>query len=285
MTNMDAYKTLEERYAQFVGSKYAVSCNSGTSALHLALMALGVGVGDEVLVPDYTMAACAFAVSYTGATPVFYTGRPVPTKKTRALMVVHVYGRLSPLWDIGVPIIEDAAEAHGAVFDSTADITCYSFYKNKIIHAEEGGMCTTNNEKHAERMNYLKNMAFSPEHDYFHKEIGYNYRMPESQAVMVLDSLDKYFENASKRRQIELWYNEYFPTAPRDAVWFYDTVVPNKQEALQLWGVRDTFKNLSSFPMYGQSPVIDDGRVLLPCFPTLTREAVDNLCTRLLRMV
>lgn len=279
---MESYKLLENKYATFTGSSYAVSCNSGTSALHLALMALGVGPGDEVLVPDYTMAACGFAVSYTGATPVFYTGKPERTKKTKALMVVHVYGRLAPLWDIGVPIIEDAAEAHGAVFASKADITCYSFYRNKIIHGEEGGMCTTNRREYADRMNYLKNMAFSPEHDYFHKEIGYNYRMPSSQADMILASLKDYPENARKRRQIEGWYNEYFPTEPRDAVWFYDTSVPDKQRALKLGNVRDTFTNLSSFPMYGDKEKIDDGRVLLPCNPNLTKETVDNLCFRLL---
>jgi perosamine synthetase len=279
----ESYQILEQRYAEFTGSEYAVSCNSGTSALHLALLALGVGPGDEVLVPDFTMAACAFAVTYTGAKPVFYTDTVLIGPKVKAIMIVHVYGRLAPswLWDTGLPVIEDACEAQGAVHDSKADLTCYSFFKNKIICAEEGGMVTTNNPDYVKRMNFLKNMAFGPEHDYYHTEVGYNYRMSNAQALLALKSLDEYPENAKKRREIEGWYNEAFPTPSRDAVWFYDTVVPDKKRALEIPMVRDTFKPLSSFPMYGNGPKVDDPRVLLPCFPEMTRIVVDNIIDQL----
>lgn len=262
------YKELEKQYAKFVGSKYAVSCNSGTSALHLALMAVGVTKGDEVIIPDFTMAACGFAVEYCGAKPVFVDCDDTLnidvtqieakiTKKTKAIMAVHIYGRLCNMKEIlriakkhKLKVIEDACEAQGAVYKSKSDITCYSFYANKIIHAEEGGICTTDNKKYADRMNYLKSMAFGPKHDYFHKEIGYNYRMPNSQAKLALQSLKNYPKENKIRRKIEkLFYGEN----KLDAVW----VLPTYNKVPKGMEYRLFFKPLSSFPMWGgkcQSP-------------------------------
>lgn len=266
------YQLLEKEYAKFTGSKYGVSCNSGTSALHLGLLALGIGSGDEVIIPDFTMAACGFAVSYCGAVPVFIDCDDTLcidtsliekkiTKKTKAIMAVHIYGRLCNMKEIlriakkyHLKVIEDACEAQGAVYKSKADITCYSFYENKIIHAEEGGMCTTDNKKYAERINYLKNMAFGGKHDYFHEEIGYNYRMPNSQAKLALDSLKDYPKENNRRRKMEKRFASLIGERPyRDAVWVLDTLypLPNKPYA------RPFFKPLSTFPMYGgkcQSP-------------------------------
>ncbi len=266
--NGTMYKQLEQKYAKFVGSKYAIACNSGTSALHLALLALKMGKGDEVIMPDFTMAACGFAVSYTGAKPVFVdcTGdlqmdwtliEKKITKKTKAIMVVHIYGMLSNMNEIlkiakkyKLKVIEDACEAQGAVYKSKADITCYSFYKNKIIHAEEGGMCTTDNKEYAERINYLKNMAFGDKHDYFHEEIGYNYRMPDSQAKLALESLKNYPKENARRRKLEKdFYGEHY----LDAVW----VLPFTSGMATKRETRPFFRPLSSFPMYGgkcQSP-------------------------------
>lgn len=264
---MTKYQELERKYAHFVGSTYAVTCNSGTSALHLALMAIGVTKGDEVIMPDLTMAACGFAVSYCGATPVFVDcddsmnidvsliERKI-TKKTKAILAVHIYGKLCNMKEIlriarkyKLKVIEDACEAQGAVYKSDADITCYSFYENKIIHAEEGGICTTDKKKYADRMNYLKNMAFDKGHTYFHNEIGYNYRMPESQAILALKSLKDYPKENKRRRKIEKQhYGENF----LDAVW----VLPYAGRKGDV-NTRLFFKPLSSFPMYGgkcQSP-------------------------------
>ena len=269
---MEAYKQLEQEYAKFTGSKYAVSCNSGTSALHLALLAIGVGDGDEVIIPDFTMAACAFAVTYTGAKPVFVDcddtlcidwtliERKI-TSKTKAIMPVHIYGRLCNMKEIvriarkhKLRVIEDACEAQGAIKSSKADITCYSFFANKIIPAEEGGMCTTNSKKYADKMNYLKCMAFGPKHDYFHEEIGYNYRMPNSQALLALESLKNYPQENARRRKIEENLAPHIGERPyRDAVWVIDTLLPLPKDIPQ----RPFFKPLSSFPMYGgkcQSP-------------------------------
>lgn len=272
------YQQLEKQYAAYVKSKYAVSCNSGTSALHLALLAIGIKAGDEVIIPDFTMAACGFSVTYCGANPIFVDcddtlcidWRLIEAKitsKTKAIMPVHIYGRLCNMKEImriakkhNLYVIEDACEAQGAVFRSKADITCYSFYENKIIHAEEGGICTTNNLIFKERMGYFKNMAFSPDHDYYHRAIGYNYRMPNTQASLALRSLDNVDKNLLLRRVREEAFNtlliqerwgEAMPK--RDVVWVWDYL----GKPIEGMEIREFFKPLSSFPMYGgvcQSP-------------------------------
>ena len=310
---MEPYLELEKKYAKFAGSKYAVSCNSGTSALHLALLALGVGSGDEVIVPDFTMAACVFAVSYTGAKPVFadvstlnYSILPseierLINKKTKAIMVVHVYGRLAPMKEIlaiakkhKIPVIEDACEAQGAVYKSYADVTVYSFYKNKIIASEEGGMLTTDNKKLAEKASYLKNMAFDKGHTYFHADIGFNYRMSNSHAKLALESLKQYVANNKKRREIESQYNKYFPMPKRDAVWFYEISVPKtlKKEILsKIPMARGSFKPLSTFPMYGAKLGMPNARqlseslILLPASPSLTKQDVQSISEKILRII
>jgi dTDP-4-amino-4,6-dideoxygalactose transaminase len=291
------YKQLEQEYSEFVGSKFAVSCNSGTSALHLALMAIGVGPRDEVIVPDFTMVACGFAVAYTGAKVVTVDcGDDLNinpdlieskiTKKTKAIMAVHIYGRLCDMNKIlkiakkhKLKVIEDACEAQGAVYKSKADITCYSFYKNKIIHAEEGGICTTDNQDYAKRMNYLKNMAFGDSHNYFHKEIGYNYRLADSQAELALESLRDYPENNKLRRLWEYKLNELVPTDKRDAVWVYNFEMTNEftrdiqMDYLESIGypVRYYFKPLSTMPMFkqevGPKALIASQRGLYICYP------------------
>lgn len=270
---MEKYKELEQKYSKFAGSKYSCACNSGTSALHLALMAIGVGKGDEVIIPDFTMAACGFAVSYTGAKPVFVDCDDTLcidwkliekkiTKRTKAIMPVHIYGRLCNMVEImriakkhHLKVIEDACEAQGAVFKSKADITCYSFYKNKIVHAEEGGICTTDNKKYADRINYLKNMAFEPSHNFFHKEIGYNYRMANGQVEMALKSLENVKEELERRRKRETLLSSLnLKSMPkRDVVWVFDYL----GKPVKGYETRPFFKTLSSFPMYGgkcQSP-------------------------------
>jgi dTDP-4-amino-4,6-dideoxygalactose transaminase len=261
------YKEFETKFARYVDSKYAVSCNNGTSALHLALLAVGITKGDEVIVPDFTMAACGFAVSYTGARPKFVDCddtlnidvsliEKAITKRTKAIMAVHIYGRLCNMKEIlriarkyKLKVIEDASEAHGAVFNSKADITCYSLFKNKIIHAEEGGVCTTNNKKYAKKIEYLKNMAFGKKHNYFHTDIGYNYRMPESQAVLAIKSLLNVGKELKRRRNFESKLNRIINNKlpKRDVVWVYDYI----GKPIKGYETRPFFKPLSSFPMYG----------------------------------
>lgn len=308
---MEAYQKLEEEYASFTGSTHAVSCNSGTSALHLALLAAGIGKGDEVIVPDFTMAACAFAVSYTGATPVFgdvdfetyglmaSEFYRLVTKKTKAVILVHTYGRIAKdTSDIiafakarGIVVIEDACEAQGAIWKSEADMTCYSFYRNKIIAGEEGGMVTTENRAFAATMRYLKNMAFNEAHNYFHSNIGYNYRMPNAQAILALQSLYHYPENLEKRKKIEISYDAHFAntTPKRDAVWFYEISITHARGDIMrdVPGARLPFQPLSSFPMYGGNEGLPHSRelanslVLLPVHVSMTHEDVKAICEKL----
>lgn len=255
------------------------------------------------------MAACAFAVSYTGATPVFADVEQETyglsftevakrvTNRTKAIMLVHVYGRLARdrelIFELGkklnIPIIEDACEAQGAVYKSKATLTCYSFYRNKIIAAEEGGMVTTSHSTYAEKIRYLKNMAFSPAHDYMHNDIGYNYRMSNAMAKLALKNLARYPEIARKRRQVERWYDDLSMQhrEPRDAVWFYETLVVDKAWTLGKlgkYGARDAFKPLSSMPMYGSGPglpiarYLADSLVLLPVRPDMKKRDVTMIC-------
>ncbi len=260
-----AFKILEKKYAHFTGSKFAVSCNSGTSALHLALLAIGIKAGDEVIIPDFTMAACGFAVSYCNAIPVFIDCDDTfcidpklieakITQKTKVIMAVHIYGRLCNMKEIlriakkhHLKVIEDACEAQGAVYKSKADITCYSFYENKIIHAEEGGICTTDNKKYADKINYLKNMAFDKGHTYFHKDIGFNYRMPNSQAKLALKSLANFPKENLRRRIRE---KEFYRENKLDAVWVLPYIKGHNVYS-KIYQTRPFFKPLSSFPVYG----------------------------------
>jgi perosamine synthetase len=272
MVGVTKYKELENKYSEFVGSKYAVAVNTGTASLHLALVALGIGQGDEVIVPDFTMSACGFAVAYAGAKVVTVDCdgtlnidvnliEEKITPNTKAIMPVHIYGRLCNMEEIyriakkhNLFIVEDASEAHGAVYKSKADITCYSFYRNKIIHAEEGGICTTNDRKLYEKMQDLKNMAFGKEHNYYHTQIGFNYRMPEMTAIQVLESLKEYPENAKKRRIVEGYYDKYVKGTihKRDAVWVYDFFVDNPKKIMENKYARYFFKPLSTMPMFKQ---------------------------------
>jgi dTDP-4-amino-4,6-dideoxygalactose transaminase len=198
----------EERFAQYTGTNHCVAVNSGTSALHLALIAAGVGPGDEVITVPMTFIATTWAVSYVGATPVFvdvdpetYTMDPNQveariTPKTKAILPVHLYGQpadLAPLLDIGdrygIPVIEDAAQAHGAAYrersaGSWGLLGCFSFYPGKNLGAAgEGGAVVTNDAAIANRLRALRDHAQSER--YHHEELGFNYRMDAMQGAVL----------------------------------------------------------------------------------------------------
>ena len=220
----------EKKFSEFCGVKHGISCCNGTVALHLALEALGIGKGDEVIIPTFTMIATCNAVIYTGAKPVLVDSERESwnidpgkieekiTDKTKAIMVMHTYGHpcdmdiileLAKKYDLKV--IEDAAEAHGAEYrgkkiGSLGDVSCFSFYANKIITTGEGGMVVTNNDKIAERVRYLKDQAYS-EPRFFHKEVGFNYRMTNLQAAIGLAQTEKIEELIEKRRRNAELYN------------------------------------------------------------------------------
>lgn len=222
----------EKEFAKFIGTKYAVSCSSGTSALHLSIAALDIGRGDEVIMPALTIISSALACIYQGAKPVLVdvdllTGNIDPkkieekiTEKTKAIMVVHLYGHpadMDPILKIArknkLAIIEDAAQAHGAEYagkrvGGIGDIGCFSFYGNKIITTGEGGMVVTNNKKIWERIKLLRNLAHDPEKRFLHKEIGFSYRMTNLQAALGLSELEEVDELIKKKIWIANEYNK-----------------------------------------------------------------------------
>ena len=222
----------EEEYARFNNTRYALTVSNGTTALHLALLAIGIKSGDEVIVPDLTFIATANVVVHCGATPVFADierdtwcispediKRKI-TSKTRAIIPVHLYGHPADMDEImriakehNLYVIEDCAEAHGAEYKgkkigSIGDIGAFSFYGNKIITTGEGGMLTTNNPDLYERAKFLKDHAMSKDKRYFHPEVGYNYRMTNIQAALGLAQLERVDEIIEKKRKIFEWYRE-----------------------------------------------------------------------------
>jgi len=221
----------ESTFAQKVGAKYGVGVLNGTVALHLALAALDIGSGDEVIIPTFTMIATPNSVRYTGAKPVLVDSELKTwnidaskiegkiTKRTKAIMPVHTYGHPCDMDAImkiakkhGLYVVEDAAEAHGAVYKkrkigSIGNAACFSFYANKIITTGEGGMVTTNDKKLAEKMQLLKNHAFSHERHFWHKLLGFNYRMTNIQAALGLAQTENFEILANKRIENAMLYN------------------------------------------------------------------------------
>jgi len=222
----------EEGFAARVGQRHGASVNSGTAALHLALHAMGVGPGDEVIVPGLTFAATANAVLYRGARPVIADVDPtswnldpgvldeLTTAATRVVIPVHLYGRPCDMGRIGewaarrgVRVVEDAAEAHGAsIGDAPAgsfgDVACFSFYANKLITTGEGGMCVTSDPDLNRHIRLLRDHGMSKERRYWHDEVGYNYRMTNMQAAMGCAQLERLDDFVQRRRWIRDRYAE-----------------------------------------------------------------------------
>ncbi|TAJ45656.1 DegT/DnrJ/EryC1/StrS family aminotransferase [Methanofollis fontis] len=212
----------EDRFAACCGVTHAVAVNSGTAALHAALLAAGIGPGDEVIVPSFSFIATATAVSMCGARPVFadveperYTIDPASaaalvTERTKAVIGVHLYGQVCDApaianlcADSDLIFIEDAAQAHGASLDgrragSIGDLGCFSFYATKNITTGEGGMVTTADDDYAARLRRIINHGQSEK--YLHTELGYNYRMTDIAAAIGLVQLDR-LDGFNRRRQ------------------------------------------------------------------------------------
>ncbi len=237
----------EKNFSAYCGVAFGVAASNGTTALHMALEAMGVGKGDEVIIPTFTMVASCNAVIYTGAKPVLVDSElgtwnmdvskieEKITKKTKAIMVVHTYGHpvdMDPVMKVaqkhGIPVLEDAAEAHGAEYKgkkcgALGDIACFSFYSNKIITTGEGGMVVTNNEKWAEKARALRNHYFG-EPRFLHRGVGYNYRMTNVQAAIGLAQLERIDTFVSMRRANAQLYNKLLApvrgiTTPPEASW------------------------------------------------------------------
>src|SRR3990167_1340137 len=221
----------EEKFSKRHGAKYGVGTTSGTTALTLAVAGLGIGEGDEVIVPEFTMVATAWAVSHNRATPVFVDCdddllidvekiEEKITPNTKAIIPVHIFGRrantercMEIARKHGLKVIEDAALAHGVPL--AGDIACYAFFANKIMTAGEGGICITNDKNLEEEMRYLKNMAFDPKHTFLHKKLGFNFRITNFQCAILLGQLERLDEFLAKRKEIESWYDEELKDIPQ----------------------------------------------------------------------
>ena len=250
----------EQAFARYCGCEHGIGTTSGTTALHLAIAAVAVGPGDEVIMPTFTIAATVFATLYVGAIPVLVDVEPdtwtmrvdqVAAKlgpRTRAVLPVHMYGHpcdMDPLRELtgrrGLRLLEDAAEVHGAEYKgrkcgSLGDAACFSFYANKILTTGEGGMVVTNDETIAERCRSLKNLAFNRERRFLHDAIGFNYRMTNLQAAMGLAQLEKLEEYVALRRQHAASYTKLLQDVEglrlpverpwaRNVYWMYGVVV------------------------------------------------------------
>lgn len=222
----------EKAFANFCQTKHALSCCNGTVALHLALMALGLAPGDEVLVPTLTFVATANAVTYCGAHPVFLDSDPDTwnldvstiankiTPRTKGIVAVHLYGNpvdMDALMSLAKQhrlwIVEDAAEAHGAEYGgkkvgSYGVLSSFSFYGNKIITSGEGGMVVTNDSTLALKVSRLKGQGMDPDHRYWFPIIGYNYRMTNIAAALGLAQLENVDSSIQRRNEISQWYQE-----------------------------------------------------------------------------
>ena len=227
-------KEFEGKFAQYIGKKYGIAVSSGTAALEIAVKALNIPQGSEVIVPTFTIISCLQAIVKAGLKPVlvdcdYRTFNMIPeevkkkvTKNTRAIMVVHIYGLpvdMDPIIEIAkeydLKIIEDAAEVIGQTYrgklcGSFGDISVFSFYPNKHITTGEGGMILTDDENLFERCKYYRNLCFSPNPDerFIHEELGWNYRITNLQAALGLAQLERIEEHIKKKRWIGQRYNE-----------------------------------------------------------------------------
>ena len=229
---IDEVSAFETEFAAYCDADYGIAVNSGTSALHLALLAAGIGHGDEVITVPFTFVATVAAICYTGATPVFVDINPVSytidvtqlekaiTKKTKAILPVHLYGQpadMEPILSIarhyGLIVIEDAAQAHGAQYQglrvgSIGDLGCFSFYPGKNLGAYgEGGMIVTNNPEYARLICMLRD--WGQEHKYHHVLKGYNYRMDAIQGAILRVKLRYLDQWTEARRTHAALYNQY----------------------------------------------------------------------------
>jgi perosamine synthetase len=251
----------EASIANYTNTRHAIATCNGTVALHLALAGLGVGPGDEVIVPSLTFVATANAVVYCGATPVFadcdmdtwclsvQSVTRLLSPRTRAIIPVHLYGHpcdMGPLLEFArqreLWVVEDCAEALGATYEgrpvgSFGTAATFSFYGNKLVTTGEGGMVVTNDDGLAERLRWLRGQGMDPQRRYWHPIIGFNYRMTNIAAALGLAQMERIDQLLHDRKQLAAWYNERLANvgslvlpveaaAASSAFWMYSVLTP-----------------------------------------------------------
>lgn len=235
-------KRLEDGMARLASQKHGIAVMNGSVALDVAVSALGIGPGDEVILPTFTIISCAAAIVRAGAIPVVVDSEPSTwnvdvskieqkiTARTKAIMVVHIYGLpvdMEPLMELaqrhGLKVIEDSAEQIGQMYGrrkagegemkpigSFGDIATFSFYPNKHITTGEGGLLVTSDDALADKCRDLRNLCFGRHRRFVHEELGWNFRMSNLQAAVGVAQLERLDETIRKKRQIGVWYDELF---------------------------------------------------------------------------
>lgn len=312
----------EEAFARKFGVRHAVAVNSGGSALFLALWALGVRAGDEVILPAFTMVATAGAVTQCGATPVFVDSEPDTgnidvakieakiTPRTRAIVPVHIYGHPCDMdairalaRDYALWVVEDAAEAHGALHKGQlagtfGDAGCFSFYANKLITTGEGGMIVTNDDKLAYRLRGCRAYDFDETKHFWHKHLAWNLRMSALEAAVGRAQLERLDDLVEARRWNARYYRERLEgrvqvltekAYARSVWWMFGILVRDRRtrdglmEFLAAEGIetRTFFLPMNQQPVYKTAepfPVADDlgdRGLYLPSSSHLTAEEKD----------
>lgn len=235
-----SYLTAFERaWANYCGAEHGVAVSNGTTALQIAVAALHLEPGSEIILPSFTIVSCSLAIIEADCVPVLVDVDPETwaldldqveakiTERTRAIMPVHMFGHPVDMPRVmqiarkyGLKVIEDAAEAHGAEVDGRrvggiADLATFSFYANKIITTGEGGMVLTSDAEIAARLRSLRNLCFRPERRFYHTEIGHNYRMTNVQAAIGLAQLERIDDHLERKRWMAARYNERLGDLPQ----------------------------------------------------------------------
>jgi perosamine synthetase len=232
-------KKFEDKFAARLGRKHGIAVTNGTAAIDAAVDALGIGPGDEVIMPTFTIISCITQIVRCGAIPVLVDSDSVTwnmdvtqieakiTPRTKAIMIVHIYGlpvNIDPVLDIAkrhnLKIIEDAAEMHGQSYSgkpcgSFGDISTFSFYPNKHLTTGEGGMIVTDNDELAETCRSLRNLCFQPQKRFVHERLGWNLRMTNMQAALGLAQLERLDEFVIRKRTMGKRYAELLANLPR----------------------------------------------------------------------
>jgi len=306
----------ESEFAKFVGRKYAIAVSNGSVAIEIAIAALRLKKGDEIILPTFTIISCIAPIIRAGATPVLVDSDPITwnmsvsqieskiTKKTKAIMVVHIYGLPVEMDEIvllaqkyNLKIIEDAAELIGQNYKgkqcgSFGDISTFSFYPNKHITTGEGGMVLTDDEELATKFRELRNLCFIPPRRFIHKELGWNFRMTNLQAALGVAQLERVEEFINKKRQIGYKYNEFLAPCENlqlplkqtnyaeNIYWVYGVVIKNSF-SIDALSAMEKLRNLDVatrpffYPMHLQPVFISEGM-----FQNEKYEVAENLGER-----
>lgn len=287
LTQGPMVRRFEAEFAERLKVGHAVAVSSGTTALHLALAALKVGPGDEVLVPNLTFIATANAVAYTGAKPVLVDVDPYEwtidldaakrrlTKRTKAVLPVHVYGVPCRMDEVaffaerhGLYVVEDAAEGLGGSYAGKAlgtfgDLGTFSFYGNKVLTTGEGGMVVTDDEMLAQRLRDLRGQAMDPTRRYQHLEVGYNYRLTELQAAIGVGQLAAWDHALRGRRRLFEFYRAQLtgsvglpeiPELGEQAPWLFTVMVKNRNAVAARMRAIGVDTRPAFVPMSDQAP-------------------------------